>query len=232
MVKELLLILSIEFIILFILYLLSKKTKRQNTKYIELVYGICKTVGILLVSIIIFNSYDIHKVFGFIPKDQLSVNITFYSAFQALIIGILELIYTEKRAVLTINLYIKRDNEQSKDDLIIQYSDTENFRGKFYLLLEYKGDIKRIKNKNIIIKFPETLTAASGTVILNERQELIFSLDEHLTIDRNDIKEIPIDVMIRKLNNGISKTPELNATVNVRSPLIIVYSNKLLLKYK
>lgn len=197
--KYLIIILCIIFIALALNFIIIKFIEKNDdkNKLIKVLYQSSKAIIILLISMWLYSKFDLFDLFPGIPEKDIGLNITVHTLFLSLFFSVIEIIISSKLVTIDMCLSNKDSiNNLVKESIKVSYEKPVTM----YLFLTVKGSFDNLNNIKIEIKFPNTVNAQIDTLITDEANKLIFSIDKFITSEGMII--IPIDLLKQLSRNN------------------------------
>lgn len=121
-----------------------------------IIYEAVKSLIVILLSLCLFNKFDLGNFITFIPQENISINITIYGVLITFIISMFEIYFKSNRIKVDAKVVSKKDKLLSCK-IPIEVNDKSP--QDIYIIINISGtNKKKLNNKGIVVKFPSSIT--------------------------------------------------------------------------
>ncbi|MPM63424.1 hypothetical protein SDC9_110304 [bioreactor metagenome] len=191
--RKYILLISLFFLLsITIIFLVNKTVKKESIKVrvIKIVYQSSKALIVLLLSLLFYKFIDVADFIDILPKDNISLNITIHTLLLTSFISIIEIIIASNR--LKISVIISNENiidQHVKKNIEV----SGNKHVPAFLFITVEGDLRKLKNREIEIQFPKSITAQIDVLLTDENNKLIINIDKMIHTEGRTL--ITIDLL-------------------------------------
>lgn len=157
-----------------------------------MIIGTLISILSLLISLCLFKFYDLSTIFSFIPKNNISINLSLYNIIVSSVLNIAKSKYDNSKSEISI-IIAESKNFHSDDNYTISLPD--NTTKTIYLVITCLKNLHAFKDKELSITFPKGITVYPEDYTNIEKQLeniLVFSISDELTT--LGTKRIPLSI--------------------------------------
>lgn len=175
---------------------------------------------IILLSILSYKIFDLSQLITFIPKGNVSFNLSVYTILSTCIVSLIE--YEVSKKILVITAYINTDkNDLTKQDESITVS--QESPKQVYACITCENWNNTSKNYlEFFVDFPDFLDGSCGNNVVDDktRKLLICRMDNHRAI-------VPFSIMANDINGNKDDFISIDIKKNKKNRMKIFQKNRL-----
>ncbi|SOB41369.1 conserved protein of unknown function [Latilactobacillus sakei] len=179
-----------------------------------------RPLTIILLSIFLYKVFDLSQLFTFIPKGNVSINLSIYTILSTSIVSLIE--YEVSKRIPVITAYINTDkNDLTKQDESITVS--RESPKQVYACITCENWNNTSKNYlEFFVDFPDFLDGSCGNNVVDDktRKLLICRMDNHKAI-------VPFSIMANDINGNKDDFISIDIKKNKKNRMKIFHKNHL-----
>ena len=175
---------------------------------------------IILFSILLYKLFDLAQLFTFIPKENVSINLSLYTIVSTNVVSLIE--YRVSKRIPVITAYINTDkNDLTKQNESITVS--KKSPKQVYACITFENWNNTSKNYlEFFVEFPDFLDGSCGNNVVDDktRKLLICGMDNHRAI-------VPFSIMANDINGNKDAFISIDIKKNKKKRIKIFHNNRL-----